>query len=319
MLSIDEAETKFDIIYSEVISDLNSILSEEDSKIKIINRVFTECLGWGFNDIKAETKHENGYSDYIFCVSDTPQFVVEAKRVGKLDVEVATKDTIKHLKLNGSALKKCNDGIDQAFSYASPNGLPLAVLTDGLIWVIFKIHIPGENYKNKQGIIFPSLDSIKNNLSSFFELLSKANIENRIFNSIFDDIHHNRILISHNLKAPIDDTEIKLTKRSDLAYDLEKVFANFFERLSGDDDDDMMIECFVESHESRIADYSLEKITTSVLGNISREKNNVDGELSRIISNTIEAENIGESEQSIFIVGPTGSGVFQDSCRVNLF
>ncbi|GHY49026.1 AAA family ATPase [Vibrio cholerae] len=308
MLSIDDAETKFETIYSEVINNLGSIASEEDSKIQIINRIFTECLGWGFSDIKAETKHENGFSDYIFCASDTPQFVVEAKRVGALDVEVAKRDAIKYLKLSGSALKKCNDGIDQAFSYASPNGLPLAVLTDGLIWVVFKTHIPGENYKNKQGIVFPSLEAIKNDFSSFFELLSKSNVENRVFNSIFDDAHHNRILISHNLKAPIDDTEIKLTKRSDIAYDLEKVFANFFERLSGDDDDDMMVECFVESHESRIADYSLEKITTSVLGNLSREKNNVDGELSRIISNTIEAENIGESEQSIFIVGPTGSG-----------
>ncbi|WP_230432321.1 AAA family ATPase [Plesiomonas shigelloides] len=308
MLSVDEAEDRFLEIYSDVADAPDFIISEEDSKVRVITRVFTECLGWSFNDISSETKHENGFSDYIFSVNCTPQFVVEAKRIGILEIESTERKNVKYLKLNGSSLKKCSAGIEQAFSYASPNGLSLAVLTDGLIWVVFKTHIPGENYKSKQGIVYPSLDAIKNDFGTFYELLSKGGVEKRLFNSIFDDIHHNRMLISHNLKAPIDDDEIKLTEKTDIAYDLARVFAGFFERLSGNDDDDMMVECFVESHESRIADYSLEKITTSVLCNLSREKNNVDGELSKIISNSIAMESVGESEQSIFIVGPTGSG-----------
>ena len=70
----------------------------------------------------------------------------------------------------------------------------------------------------------------------------------------------------------------------------------------------MMMECFVESYESRIADYSLEKITTSVLSNINHNKNKVGDELSDLIMSNIESDINLESEQSVFIVGPTGSG-----------
>lgn len=308
MINVDEAESKFQEIYNSTKDNIETVISEEDSKIRIINRIFTECLGWGVSDIQAETKHENGYSDYIFNSQGKPKLAVEAKRKGILDVEVSKKENLKHLKLSGSSLKKCDSGITQAFQYASPNGIQIALLTDGIIWIVFKPITPGAKYKDKNSFVFPSLESVKSNFSIFFELLSKSNIENKIFNSMFDDIYHNRSLLNVKLQVPISDSEIKLSKRSDIAFDLDKVFSNFFEGLSGKNDDEMIVECFVESHESRIADYSLEKITSNVLGNLSRKNNDIDNQLSKIISSNIESQIIDESEQSIFIVGPTGSG-----------
>lgn len=76
-----------------------------------------------------------------------------------------------------------------------------------------------------------------------------------------------------------------------------------------------MIECFVETRESRIADFSLEKMTTSVLGNISPSEKNVGNELVSLIKSNVETEteteievSSPESGQTIFIVGPTGAG-----------
>ena len=64
-------------------------------------------------------------------------------------------------------------GIDQAISYASPNGLPIAVLTDGLTWIIFKTFIPGVNFKMKEAFVFPSFEAVANDFSIFYELLSR--------------------------------------------------------------------------------------------------------------------------------------------------
>ena len=66
----------------------------------------------------------------------------------------------------------------------------------------------------------------------------------------------------------------------------------------------MLINCFVETRESRIADFSLEKITANVLGNISPNNKDVDKELANLIEMAVEVE----SGQTIFIVGPTGAG-----------
>jgi hypothetical protein len=38
--------------------------------------------------------------------------------------------------------------------------------------------------------------------------------------------------------SAIDPSEIKITQKSHLAFDLERLFSVFFERLSGDDDED---------------------------------------------------------------------------------
>jgi cold shock CspA family protein len=173
---------------------------------------------------------------------------------------------------------------------------------------VFKTFTPGANYKSKQAIVFPSLNAIKESFHLFHELLSKDNFSKRIYNTIFDDIHNKRLLLTHQLVSPIHSSDIKIAKKSDFSFDLRKIFTNFFSQLTGDENDELMIECFVESHESRIADYSLEKITSSVLANISGGRDNVDTALSILISDNLETETQAEQDQSVFIVGPTGSG-----------
>jgi hypothetical protein len=53
-----------------------------------------------------------------------------------------------------------------------PNGLPVSVLTDGLSWIVFKTFVTGENFKQKEAVVFPSLDAVLTDFSVFFELLS---------------------------------------------------------------------------------------------------------------------------------------------------
>ena len=309
MIDLDSSEAKMQEIYSDILENKENIISEEDSKIQCINRILNECLGWKYKDFRAENKHENGFSDYILVSNEKPVLLIEAKRKGLLEVDTAEKEKVRYLKILGTSLKKSAKGIDQAFGYSSKNGLPLSIVTDGFTWIVFKTFIPGENFKAKEAIVFPSLEAIISSFSKFYDLLSKNQFDKKLYNAIFDEIHNKRLLLTQNLQAPLSGLDIKVSQKSEIAFDLDKVFSSFFSRLAGENNEDLLIECFVETKESRIADFSLEKITTSVLGNILPKDQDVDQALASLIQKNVETEFTSiESGQTIFIVGSTGAG-----------
>ncbi len=54
--------------FSELVSQTWDGLSESDTRSKIIDKIFLECLNWKENDIEREKHSVEGYSDYIFRV-----------------------------------------------------------------------------------------------------------------------------------------------------------------------------------------------------------------------------------------------------------
>jgi len=308
MSNLNAAESKFKMLMLDITGSLNEVESEEDCKIKIINRILTECLGWTYSQLSCENKHDCGYSDYILKIGDDPALVLEAKRVGVLGIDSAVTDKVKTLRISGSALKPSALGIQQAFLYASEEGIPLSVVTDGIKWIIFKTWVPGSSYKDNEAYVFPSLESIERSFSVFYELLACESISNKIYNLLFDQVHNSRRNLVFPLKSPIEAEEINILKKSSIAFDLEKILNGFFTQLIGEQNAEIMNECFVESNESRIADYSLEKITNSILNNIPKDKSKVEVALSELIKDNVQADLPSESDMSVFIVGPTGSG-----------
>lgn len=306
MANVDVAEQKLKIILAEVRADICSVESEEDAKVKIINRIFNECLGWSFTQFSCENQHDSGYSDYVLKVGGEPSLVVEAKRMGILAIETAVLDRYREFKISGTSLKGSFAGIQQAFGYASEAGIPIAVVTDGVRWIVFKTWVAG-SYKEKEAFVFPSLEALENSFSIFYELLAYEKFSEKVYNLLFDDIHNSRQNLSMPLKAALEPDEIKILPKSAISFDLEKIFNGFFTQLTGDQNAEIMTECFVESSESRIADYSLEKITTTVLNNLPKN-NKIGSELSDLIYGNVHAQLPADSDMSVFIVGPTGSG-----------
>jgi len=306
---IDSAHLKAVSLAEECKANIESIRSEEDAKFKIISRFLTEILGWETHDIALESAHDTGFSDYLISHTGEGALLVEAKRVGEITIKTSETSKVRHLKIEGPALAKTMAGIDQAASYSMPNGLPVSVLTDGLSWVVFKTFVIGSNYKSKEAIVFPSLDAILNDFPKFFELLSKPGVGKKLYNRIFDQVHRPRAAIARRSTPAISDESIKISQKSELAFELDKIFATFFSRLTGDRDENMLIECFVESRESRFADYALEKMTASVLGNLSPTEKSVDAGLSEFIEQVADIDpGNDDSGESVFIVGPTGAG-----------
>ena len=304
MNTLDEALESFHRIESDVAAGEDGIVTEEDTKFQIISRIIVETLGWQHSAIRAEQNHDNGYSDYVINDGQKPRILIEAKRIGLINVKLANQNQSRTLKLNGPALSNARSGIVQATSYASPHGIPIAVLTDGLAWIIFKPHIAGEHYLDKEAFVFPSLLAIKADFSVYFDLLSQESVREKRPAVLFDKVHNPRILVTRPLTAPIGDSEINRLRKSEIAFDLDRVFDTFFSRMRGEQDPDLLIECFVETRESRIADFSLEKMTRQVLGNVAPENQDVDQQLSQFIGQTVQQD----EGESVFIIGPTGSG-----------
>jgi hypothetical protein len=260
-------------------------------------------LGWDHADLSTERKNENGYSDYIVSNNGQPSFLVEAKRQGQL--ELATTATKKQLyKISGPALQRCLAGIEQAASYCAPEGIQLAVVTDRTKWILFKPYIASQSYKLKEAIVFPTLQSITADFAIFFEILSKDGHRRSLYKHVFDKIHDSRLLLTSGLYSAYESIDIHPEYKSQLAFDLDNIFNSFFAGLVGDTDPNMLIECFVETKESRIADFALEKPTTYVLGNISPPDKDVDESLQQLIKNTMSDKH----GDTVFIVGSSGAG-----------
>jgi cold shock CspA family protein len=303
MSALDISYERAIALITDVEPRLSAILTEEDAKLQLIVRFLTEVLGWDHADLSAERKNDNGFSDYIVNDNGRPAFLVEAKRQGQL--ELATTATNKQLyKISGPALKPCIDGIEQAASYCAPEGIQLAVVTDGTKWIFFKPFVPGESYKSKEAIVFPNLHSISGDFAAFFELASKEGNQKALYKHIFDKIHDRRLLLTLGLHSAFADSDIHPNHKSQIAFDLDNIFNSFFAGLVGDADPDMLIECFVETKESRIADFALEKLTTYVLGNIGPPDQEVDESLQQLIASTISDKH----GDTVFIVGPSGAG-----------
>jgi cold shock CspA family protein len=302
-MDLDESYEVAKRIVEEATPDIERIESEEDTKLRIITRIITEALGWSHSDIASERPNENGYSDYVVSDNNHPAFVVEAKRLGLLDLATQAR-TRQTYKISGPALKAAQTAISQVASYCNPLGIPLAVVTDGFTWIVFIPYTPGSSYRDKKAVVFPGFDALLAGFAEFYDLLSKVGIRNREYRLVFDKLHENRLIQSTPLVAAYPLSDILVEQKSAIAFDLEKVFTSFFSNLAGDGDQDLLINCFVESRESRIADFSLERITANVLGNINPKDKSVDEGLHSLIQHAVE----GELGQTVFIVGPSGAG-----------
>lgn len=303
MNNLDHAFERFLKLKEEISGNLDRIISEEDAKIQIIQRILFEVLGWSQSDVSAESQNENGYSDYVIGETDKPYFLIEAKRIGKLPLN-STGDRLQTYKISGPVLRDANAPITQAASYSAPLGIQLAVVTDGLCWIIFMPFVPGQNYKSRQAFVFPSLVSLEHDFAIFFELISKRHIRDGSYRVNFDQIHEARLVQSQSLYSAVNQNDVQKEQKSSLAFDLEAIFTKFFSTLTGDDDPEMLINCFVETRESRVADFSLERITKNVLGNILFSENNLEEGLNTVIEGVVGAE----TGETVFIVGPSGAG-----------
>ena len=261
-------------------------------------------MGWERTNIRMEPHGESGYVDYLLSRGDRNCLVLEAKRKGRLLVNTRNPN-VANYKLGGPALDSARDGIAQARKYCVDHGVSYSIVTTGVEWIFFiAIRTDGRAPLEGTAIVFPTLQSVEKNFAMFHDLLSKSGNEKELPRVRLQEAEGLEVTFSDELYSIRNPRGLRLMQKSELAIDLEQVFSQFFGTMSGDNDPEMLAECFVETRESRDADATLDKITRTLTNQIRVVDSSRGGALARRIEAAVETRR-GEF---VLVIGNKGAG-----------
>jgi len=307
MESIDHAFDVFKAIKAEIASYSSTIVTESDARLKIIDRIMIEVLGWGHGEILTEDPASSGFADYNFRVNGRSRLIVEAKRDGG-SFKCANRPAGRGFKLGGPVFNDpiVKGGIRQAILYCGAKNAELACLTNGQEWIVFRGNRLGDGKDTVDGsaLVFGSLSIVEDNFALFFDLLSATSVSNYSYRGHFQEAEGQpvRTVIFKKALNPVGTASV--LPLSSLASDLDRVMASFFHRLTGDDDPDLLSMCFVDTRESGQADTHLARISEDLLARIKQLETGDSVLLTSLIARAAESRR----NEFVVIVGTKGAG-----------
>ncbi|WP_157128434.1 AAA family ATPase [Cupriavidus sp. USMAA2-4] len=303
-MSIDTAKQAFEILVAEWEATRETIETEQDVRFRVINHVLTDVLGWADSQIETERHEEEGYVDYLMREGDRARLVVEAKRQKVLLVD-SQNPTRQAYKIGGAALKSARDGLAQATGYCINFGAPFLALTNGFEWIVhWPLRGDGKPQNHHYAIVFPNHKAILDNFAEFYDIFSRSGVGKDLFKIHINSAEGLSLSHSEPLRPLRDPKYLKRLERSSMARELGEVLNGFFSSMSGDDDPEMLSECFVESKESREADATLQRLTESLLQEIEVVGNENAGNLQDEIRDAVEMTR----KEFVLIIGNKGAG-----------
>jgi hypothetical protein len=262
-MDVDKAFDGLTSIASELRDALRDGVTEQDTRLQVIDRFLTTVLGWPHNSIRTEVNANSRFADYaLMDDSNRCLGVLEAKKTGVLTVDTASQRKT-DAKLGGRVLRPAMDGISQAMDYCADLGTAYAIVTDGNTWIFFRAtRTDGLPPKEGRAIIFPNFTAVIDDFSTFYELLAPSSVSQKLHLARLSAVE---ALLSRPREArhfirPSD--EARLLPRTELGRDVAEVFNRFFAGISSEQDAEMRHICFVETRQSREADATLVKIAS---------------------------------------------------------
>jgi predicted type IV restriction endonuclease len=136
--SIDAAFERLVKLEAELRASLFVGQNESDTRLKVLDRMLFEVLGWKHEPVLTEPHTISGFLDYLLTVGELRgAMVIEAKKVGKLAPATKSNDLM-YVALSGPVVKPLMNGIKQAMTYAMEKGVAVAAVTDGNTWLFFR-------------------------------------------------------------------------------------------------------------------------------------------------------------------------------------
>lgn len=301
MSNIDTALNKFKSIIEEYEEKAPPKRNEATTRLLLIDEILKEVLGWEKWDLNPETPTDSGYIDYLLKSNNRNKLVVEAKK-DSLSIFTGTSSRYTTVALAGPTLKCAKDGIQQAKSYSQDQGVNLATLTNGYSWVIFlPSRSDGVPVMDGKAIIFPSISAIIEDFAIFYEILSKDAVLNKSYMAEFSKVEMRTPLTTEEMYLSVKDSQLRMIQADGISSDLQKIFDSYFGQLKNNIDHNMIRDCFVETHESKNADTSLQKISRDLINQISPQTSE---KLTHEIQGALERK----SGEIVLIIGNKGAG-----------
>ena len=303
--TIEIAFERFSKLVPSIEAELKNGSNEADTRLKVLDRILFEVLDWKHEAVFVEPYTASGYIDYLLTVGERRgALIIEAKRAGHLAPATKGEEVIP-VSLNGTVVKPLHSGIQQAMRYALEKGVAMAAVTDGNTWLFFKAsRTDGIPPMEGKGLLFPNLKSVISNYTTFVELLNVGAILDR--RNLAHLNHAEGMVIpdaeQHHYVMKPDDAIMR--RRDALASDVALLFSQFFSRLSNEKDREMLRQCFVETAESRTADFELEKIIQRVLNSITTLDTSQGGQLQAELERAMATRR----SETVLLVGNNGAG-----------
>ena len=167
-------------------------LSEADTRCKIIDKIFINCLGYDEENFRREPNVDSGYVDYVVTINKIPFLIIEAKKNGDV-FNIASGHNKRIYKINGSISSNKNlvSAMQQARSYCLDLGVKYAIVSNGFQFVSFIAFLPGKKWNEGNCVIYNSLDDIKDNFSIFWNSFSYDSLKNGSFLNFIEDRRSN--------------------------------------------------------------------------------------------------------------------------------
>ncbi len=197
----DIAYENFKIIHNDY---LKADFNEADTRAKIIDRIFKQCLGWTEANINREEKVHTGFTDYQLKINNITRLVIEAKKVGEY-FELSSSNRKRFYKMNGviQTIPNLLKAINQVQNYSSDIGCRHSLVTNGYQFVLFTSITIGKPWRDSEVLVFHSLDDIEKNFSFFMNIFSlesikkgsissilEKNISNKLFKVVLNSLHN---------------------------------------------------------------------------------------------------------------------------------
>jgi hypothetical protein len=309
MEPIDSAKEKFDAFVEQIntLGFWDSINSEADVRMKIIDPVFCDILGWPKQELHLESSAGKQFIDYCGTIKGLNRLIIETKKEAR-DLGVNAEHAARYFKLNGAvfATEAAKEGIDQAIRYCGHKNVELACVTNGRQWAIFRgaRGIDGTNTLDGLACTFGSLEGIQGKFKEFYELLSYNSIEEYSYRAAFRQAEGQPIR-QKTVKAPARDPASRsMMPAGKLSQDLDRVMQSFFRDLTGEQDAEARRACFVTTSESTAAERGLERISEDLREKVKSLNTESTSELTEAIQRVKETK----KDELVLLVGTKGAG-----------
>ncbi len=307
MEPIDVAYEAFLGLQGEIASYAETVITEADVRLKIIDRVFLEVLSWPHQEILAENAVSSGFVDYSFAVVGRARLIVEAKRES-VDFGLGARPAKRGFLLNGPVFagSAARPGIDQAIAYCGSKNAELACVTNGNEWIVLRGNRLGDGRDSLSGVafVFSSLETIERHFKFFYDLLSYESVTHFLYRAHFQEAEGQPIRAVRFERPLRNQNSAVLLPIGLLAADIERVMARFFDQLTGDDDPDLLASCFVETTESQRADHRLARVATDILGRLQDLDTSDPVALTALVLRAVQSRR----HEFVIIVGTKGAG-----------
>jgi len=285
-------------------------VSESDTRVKLVDRVLVQVLGWPEEVITREEHVDSGFIDYSLIVQTRRYVAVEAKKEGVAFTFPET--TSKTLKLSGSLLtnKAISDAITQVRGYCDDGGIRYAIATNGDAWIVFRAIREDLPWRQGNARIFPTLQYVESHFTDFWNLLSFGAVQRGSLDEEFGPSKRT----PRKLERVVDQlygADLPL-QRNRLHIQLHPLIQKIFEDIANQDPVEILQSCYVHAASLRIVAKDLNAVIVDAMPRFLKQQGTeslTQGPYDAGLFGTAVAQALTSSGGQLYLIlGGIGSG-----------